>query len=67
MKSEARVHPAYKKGTIDWQAEYDMLLEDGVTCAECAHINRCSKLFGQNPEQESCQFHPNHFQPATKG
>ena len=62
MKSESRVHPAYKKGTPDWQAEYNMLLEDGVTCADCAHVRRCCTLFGQKPEQTACQFHTNRFQ-----
>lgn len=62
MKSESRVHPAYKKGTPDWQAEYDMLLEDGVTCADCAHVRRCCMLFGQKSEQTACQFHPSRFQ-----
>lgn len=61
MKSESRVHPAYTKGTPDWQAEYDMLLEDGVTCADCAHGRRCCMLFGQKPEHTSCQFYPNRF------
>ena len=64
MKSKDRVHKAYKEGTPDWKAQYDMLLDDGVTCADCAHVRRCTTLFGQNASDDSCQFHPNRFAKA---
>lgn len=61
MKSKNRVHPAYKEGSKDWKAQYDMLLDDGVTCADCMHVNRCTSMFGSDPEHDYCQFYPNRF------
>lgn len=61
MKTESRVNPAYKKGTNDWKAEYDMLLDDGVKCGDCLHARRCRMMFGGDDENTSCQFHPNRF------
>lgn len=61
MKSKTRVHPAYKEGTRDWQAQYDMLLDDGVTCADCMHVKRCVSMFGQMAGHDYCQFYPNRF------
>lgn len=60
-KSKNRVNKAYKEGTPEWDAEYNMLLDDGVACAECRHIRRCATIFGQNEKDTSCQFHPNRF------
>jgi hypothetical protein len=62
MKSKDRVK-GYKEGTQDWNAEYNMLLDDGVTCNECAHVEKCCALFGQRPYVNSgrCQFYPNRF------
>jgi hypothetical protein len=61
-KSEDRVK-GYKKGTEDWKAEYNMLLDDGVTCNDCVHVERCCVLFGQRPHVNDgrCQFYPNRF------
>jgi hypothetical protein len=66
MKSEDRVK-GYKKGTESWQFEYDMLLDDGVTCEDCLNLERCCTLFGQTPYVNSgkCQFYPNLFSPNT--
>lgn len=61
MKSKDRVPEGYREGTRDWQDQYDMLLDDGVTCNDCAHVKRCCALFGQEPNDESCQFYPNCF------
>jgi hypothetical protein len=63
MKSEDRVGSSYKKGTKDWDAEYDMLLDDGVTCNDCRYVNRCCTIFGQTPyvNEGKCQFYPNLF------
>jgi hypothetical protein len=63
MKSKDRVK-GYKEGTIDWKAEYNMLLDDGATCNECVHKERCCTMFGQGPyvNNGKCQFYPNRFQ-----
>lgn len=62
MKSENRVRD-HKPGTEDWKVAYDMLLDDGVTCNECIHVERCCGIFGQKPyvNKGECQFHPNRF------
>jgi hypothetical protein len=62
MKSESRVKD-YKPGTETWKAEYNMLLDDGLTCNDCAHVKRCCLLFGQTPHvnEGKCQFYPNRF------
>ena len=36
-------------------------LPEGITCADCVHANRCCAIFGQLPEDESCQFYPVRF------
>jgi hypothetical protein len=67
MKSEERVK-GYRKGTESWEAEYDMLLEDGATCNDCRHVKRCCTIFGQAPyvTEGKCQFYPNRFSPSPK-
>lgn len=62
-KNKDRVPNGYVEGTKDWQDQFDMLLEDGKTCHDCAHVKRCTTLFGQNPDDEKCQFLPNRFYP----
>ena len=67
MKSESRVK-GYKKGTKDWAADYNMLLDDGVTCNDCAHNKRCFAFGFSRPGSERCDFYPNRFlsKPAAK-
>ena len=60
MKSESRVK-GYRKGTEDWEAEYNMLLDDGITCAECSHSNKCKRMYGGDDSNTRCQFYPNRF------
>lgn len=60
-KSEDRVHKCFKKGTKDWNNQYNMLLDDGVTCGQCIHSVRCKTMFGGNDKNTSCQFYPNRF------
>ncbi|MBU2701118.1 hypothetical protein Ga0466249_002229 [Sporomusaceae bacterium BoRhaA] len=60
MKSENRVK-GYRKGTEDWNAEYNMLLDDEVTCKQCIHCERCCGIFGQEETGTRCQFYPNKF------
>ena len=66
MKTESRVRANYKKGTTDWQDQYGMLLEDGLTCSDCRHSKKCSTMFGQNLNSTSCQFAGNKFSPHNK-
>lgn len=65
-KSPERVHSGYLPYPKDWAAQYNMLLMDGTTCSDCIHIKRCSTLFEQSPTSDSCQFHPNKFQPQKQ-
>ena len=37
-KDPKRVSLMYKPGTKEWEAQYNMLLDDGVTCEECIHV-----------------------------
>lgn len=60
-KSKDRVHKAYKEGEPDWDAQYNMLLDDGVTCGDCVHSVRCKMLFDGNDNNTSCQFYPSRF------
>lgn len=64
-KSPERVNQAYLKSPDEWNAEYNMLLMDGVTCASCAHCLRCCTLFGQKETDTCCQFHPSRFRLAA--
>lgn len=61
MKSKDRVPKYYKEGTKDWEAQYNMLLDDGITCLECRHNEKCKLLFGGADTNTSCQFYPNKF------
>ena len=65
MKSASRVAAFYREGTKDWEAQFHMLLDDGVTCADCRHFRRCSTIFGSKASDESCQFYPNRFQVGS--
>ena len=61
MKSEIRVRKGYKKGTSDWEAQYDMLLDDGVVCGDCIHATRCCAFGYSNLDRTECDFYPNRF------
>ena len=61
MKSEGRVHKAFKKGTADWNNQYNMLLDDGITCGQCVHSLKCKEMFGGDDNNKTCQFFPNKF------
>ena len=65
MKSKNRIL-YYKEGTKDWEHQYDMLLEDGVTCKDCIYCKRCCSIFGQSEGDTSCQFYPNRFSEKNK-
>lgn len=68
MKSKNRVPSGYLEGSRDWEAEYNMLLDDGLTCNDCSHVERCCSMFGQRPYVNSgrCQFYPNRFKSVPK-
>ena len=61
VKSEDRVHKYFKKGTEDWNHQYNMLLYDGVTCGQCVHSLRCKTIFDGDDKNTSCQFYPSRF------
>lgn len=60
-KNPDRVFAGYKNHPKDWNAQYNMLLPDGITCNSCIHCTRCVLLFDQKETSESCQFYPNKF------
>lgn len=41
--------------------EMDMLLPEDRTCGDCAHFNRCHKLFGCDPSFVNCDWDPSRF------
>lgn len=63
MKDPNRVpkHFNAEKYPDEWVAQYDMLLDDGVTCKSCEHLNRCVSMFGSQETDTSCSFYPNRF------
>jgi hypothetical protein len=65
MKSKSRV-TGYKPGTADRDAEYDMLLPDGVTCKDCIWAKKCTTIFGSKETDTRCQFHPSRFQQRNQ-
>jgi len=42
-----------------------MALPEGVTCASCVYVDRCCLIFGQLPEDRSCQWFPIRYREAT--
>lgn len=61
-KSKDRVR-GYKEGTKDWEAAYNMLLDDGVMCDDCLYFNRCQTFGFTWPGRTECDFYPNRFNP----
>lgn len=57
-KDPDRVHKSHQKYPSDWKAQYNMLLNDGKTCKDCYHCDRCVKMFDQRESATSCQFYP---------
>lgn len=64
MKSESRVPKMYRKGTKDWEEQYNMLHDDGATCADCRSVNRCKSFGFTTPDSDRCDFYPNRFKAA---
>lgn len=66
-KNKNRVSPLYKQGTKEWNAQYNMLLDDSVTCAQCIYFyGNCGQIFGAKPEGTKCQWFPNCFQAFSE-
>ncbi len=42
----------------------DMDLPPGKTCGDCVHMDRCQKIYGHIPEDESCDWSPSMFREA---
>lgn len=42
-----------------------MSLPGDHICRDCTHIERCTKIFGQDATSKVCQFYPNKFYPVT--
>lgn len=61
MKSKDRVPAGYKEGTPDWDAQYNMLLDDGFACSDCVNLRKCAGMYGQDANADACQWHPNRF------
>ncbi len=38
-----------------------MQLPAGKTCADCAHLRRCTMIGCTRPENTQCDFYPNQF------
>lgn len=51
----------YKEGTEDFNAQYNMLLDDGITCADCHNCWKCCQIFGSKETDTMCQFYPSRF------
>lgn len=66
-KSPDRVPAYYQKYPKEWNAQYNMLLPDGITCSSCAHCQRCCTIFGQKETDTACQFYPTRFRSAGNG
>ncbi len=66
MKSKNRVNGVYKEGTKDWEYQYNMLLDDGITCEDCYNCSQCCDIFGQSETDTECQFYPNRFSPKQE-
>lgn len=56
----------YKKGTPDWNDQYEMLLPDGITCGDCEYSAKCKRMFGGNDANTSCQFFPSQYSPIQQ-
>jgi len=67
MKDKNRII-GYKEGTSDWNAEYNMLLDERITCNDCAHCETCCSSYGQRPyiNDGRCQWYPNRFEKFQK-
>ena len=60
-KSEDRVPAGYRKYPDEFDAQLNMLHDDGVTCSECISFSRCVKIGYAKPDNDRCDFYPNRF------
>lgn len=38
-----------------------MNLPAGMTCGQCVHLDRCTKIYGHKPEDTVCDWFPRKF------
>ena len=55
-----------RQEAADKDPDYGMRLPGTKTCGDCAHFNRCSKLFAAKPDNRLCDFSPHRFYPAKE-
>lgn len=39
----------------------EMRLPEGKSCNDCGHLSHCERMYGVNPENTGCDFHPVRF------
>lgn len=44
-----------------------MDIPEGMTCADCVYVKRCTSIFGAKPENTKCDFEPIRFKAALGG
>lgn len=59
--SAKRVAKHWLKYPEEWNAQYALLLPDGISCANCKYEDRCNSMFDGKSTNTSCQFTPNRF------
>lgn len=43
-----------------------MALPAGNTCGDCAHIRRCTLIYGHTAQDKTCDWSPSRFIAASK-
>lgn len=65
-KSENRIPEHFKKYPKEWEVQFNMLHDDGVTCNDCAKSNWCKTIIGISGNETHCDYYPNRFQPRKE-
>ena len=60
-KDTNRVSEKYEFSEKAWKEQYDMLLLDKHTCADCVWVERCVMMNGGKPTNRKCDYYPNRF------
>ena len=64
MSAEKKTDCARRKG---WGCVVCLSpLPAGKTCADCAHVRRCTTIFGQEATETACQFIPSRWRTRTE-
>lgn len=66
--TDARLQPApvSRQPLLRANADPDMALPPGKTCADCVHLWRCCALFSHSPADAVCDFAPSRFQEVRR-